>query len=70
MKIQFEEKERRLRYLEKGYLKDVIKIKKELEKVCSYKSEVNLVEIGRQNLANDIDNEVLPLINKVIDKLK
>ena len=38
--------------------------KKALEKVCRYKSEIKLVEIGRQNLTNDIDNEVMPLINK------
>lgn len=66
---RFNKNEKRLSYLEKQYLKDVVKIKKALEKVCGYKSEVKLIEIGRQNLTNDIDNEVMPLINKIINKL-
>ncbi len=70
VKKKFNETEKRLNYLEKQYLNDVMKIKKALEKVCSYKSQNTMVEIGRENLTNDIDNEVMPIIDKIIKRLK
>ena len=69
-KKRFENTERKLNYLEKGYLTDVLKIKRALKKVCAYKSEVPLVEVGRENLASDIDNEIMPLFDKIVEKLK
>ena len=45
----------------------LIILKRKLEKVLTYKSNIDLVEIGRQNLENDIDNEVMPYLNKLIE---
>lgn len=47
-------------------LNDILKIKKALLLCCSYKSQLPLIEIGRENLADDIDKEVMPLIHALI----
>ncbi len=69
-KKRFKAVEKRLNYLDKQFLKELKKIKKALEKVCRYKSKIPLFEIGRENLTNDIDQEVIPLIYKLIKNLK
>jgi len=53
-----------------GYLKDIKRIKNKLDEVCAYRSQIYLIEIGREQLTSDIDNEVMPLIDKIIKKLE
>jgi len=69
-KEEFERFWKRLGYLEKDYFKEIKKIKDALVRVCSYKSSMPLVEIGRENLTSDIDNEVMPLIEKAMKRLE
>lgn len=49
-------------------IKLINKLENALKRVCSYKSQISLVEIGRENLTNDIDNEVIPILKQLKER--
>ena len=57
-------------FIEKYYVekKQMLQVLKKIQKILNnYHSELPLIEVGRQNVLNDIDNEVG--LDKLIEKL-